>query len=290
MVAGGVDGPTLHHLLTWSNYRFWLIPLPPESKHWYGGYFGLSLVLIAIAGMVMSIRVRSRTGRTPCASAIATTCFAFALPSACSSPWLQNVPLIPNFSGARYLLFAAFFLSVCVGIGARFLSAGAFGSGPSRRFALLLVLVLVFADLGPTTFQQPFGVARPPSQPNPNLEAGELKNFRNFLTLPTRNPYNVMGHSQLVMRVPTAQAPHPGDLLVQTRFVQPLEEALTLALPDSPEALDWDHLSLFLTGLHLLNVRYLLVEGQHVERVEWHAPALVSGRTMTQPEGDQLLR
>lgn len=48
-------GPTLSHLLGWSNYRFWLLPIPPELQHWYGGYLGLTLVTVALIGFVYCI-------------------------------------------------------------------------------------------------------------------------------------------------------------------------------------------------------------------------------------------
>lgn len=283
----GVDGPTLHHLLTWSNYRFWLVPLPPESRHWYGGYLGLSLILIACLGVVASIRMRTRLRRIPFVSISVATCVALAIPFAASSPWLQNVPLIPNFSGARYLLFASFFLSLSVGVGIRLLSVSPFGSGFPRGVTLALALVVV--DLGPTTFQQPFGEAHPPGHRNPKLEPGELTNFRNFLTLRERNPYYAIGHTFMTMRIPIARAPHPGDLLTQSYFVEPLAEALGLALPESIQDLDWDQLSLFRNGLHLLNVRYVFIDGRHLERIAWHAPVVVSGKTVTLPEEDRLL-
>ena len=31
-----LPGPTWRHVLGWSNFRFWLLPL--EERHWYGGY------------------------------------------------------------------------------------------------------------------------------------------------------------------------------------------------------------------------------------------------------------
>ena len=46
--------PTWRHLLGWSNFRFWLIP--PEPYHWYGGYLGVSLCAMALAGGVALLR------------------------------------------------------------------------------------------------------------------------------------------------------------------------------------------------------------------------------------------
>jgi hypothetical protein len=284
---GGVDGPTLHHLLSWSNYRFWLFPLPAASRHWYGGYFGLSLFAIAIAGIAVSIRSRAQRGRIQYSSISVTTAFAFVLPFACSSPWLKDVPLIPNFSGARYLLFAVFFLSVSVGVGAKLLSKTALTRESSRLFTVLVVLVLL--DLGPTTFQQPFGRGLESAASTPHLSDGELKNFRNFLTLKDRSSYSAMSQSQMIMRTPVARAPHPGDLLVQSNFVVPLEESLTGALQNTSTNVDWDRLNLFRTGLRMLNVRYLVREDPYIDRMDWYAPVLVSGSVVSVPEGERLL-
>jgi hypothetical protein len=95
-----LDGPTLHHLLSWSNYRFRLIPLPPESQHWYGGYFGLTLILIALVGILLTVQTRSRPGWPRYLSISLCAGLAFILPFASSSNFLKDVPLIPNLSGA----------------------------------------------------------------------------------------------------------------------------------------------------------------------------------------------
>ena len=43
-----LHGPTWLHVLSWSNYRFWLFPL--QERHWYGGYLGISPVLMGLSG------------------------------------------------------------------------------------------------------------------------------------------------------------------------------------------------------------------------------------------------
>ena len=45
--------PTWRHLLLWSNYRFRLFQ---AQDHWYGGYLGVSLVGIALWGLVKIVR------------------------------------------------------------------------------------------------------------------------------------------------------------------------------------------------------------------------------------------
>ena len=50
--------PTLRHLLSWSNFRFWLIP--PEPPHWYGGYLGISLCVLALAGVGIAFFQRNK--------------------------------------------------------------------------------------------------------------------------------------------------------------------------------------------------------------------------------------
>jgi hypothetical protein len=172
-------------------------------------------------------------------------------------------------------------------VGARLLSAPSFGRGRSRRFAVTLGLVLF--DLGPTTFQQPYVPAGTIDFPE-HRDDGELKDFRNFHTLKDRNAHDTMGMSQLVMQTPSARAPHPGDLLVQTHFVEPLEESLARVLPDSIQDIDWNQLSLFRTGLNMLNIHDLYLNGPHMTRLPWRSPVLVSARTVSLPEGERLTR
>lgn len=280
-----VDGPTLPHLLGWSNYKIRVIPLPPELQHWNGGYLGLTIVLIAIAGIGLTVLSRRRTWPRFAALSACTT-LACLLPFVSSTRLFQHVPLIPNLSGQRYLVFTVFFLSVSVGVGARYLSASPFGAAATRRFTLLVGLLLL--DLGPTTFQQPYRPPLPEPDPYPESARGELKGHRNFLTLRTRNPYNAMVMSQLGLRTPTARAPHPGDLLAQTYFVEPLEESFSLTLPEKLEEVDWNQLSRFVTGFRMLNVRNVHLHGAHEAVLEWNSPVLVSPRTVVLPEPGRL--
>jgi hypothetical protein len=99
-----------------------------------------------------------------------------------------------------------------------------------------------------------------------------------------------MGTSQLISRTPAARAPHPGDLLLQTYFVEPLEQSLTQVLPDSIQDLDWSRLSLFHTGLDTLNIRNVYLNGPHLAKLPWHSPVLVSAKTVSLPQGDRLIQ
>jgi hypothetical protein len=281
-------GPTLQHLLLWSNYKFGIAALPPGSDHWYGGYLGISLLVIVSTGIVVSIQTRSRKTHTRYLALSLTTILAFLLPFVSSSTLLQNVPLIPNLSGGRYLLFTAFFMCASVGVGTRFLASPLFGRDRSRRFIILLGLVLL--DLGPTTFQQPYGEVQADQDPNPRESWGELRNFRNFYTLRDHNPYNAMGSSQFLKRVPTAQAPHPGDLLAQKYFVEPFEESLTMVLPDSVTAKEWDRLKRFMPGFQMLNLKNVYLHRPQLAILDWHSPVLVSGRAAVLPGLESLTR
>lgn len=281
-----IDGPTLHHLLTWSNYRFRILPLPDSAQHWYGGYLGLSLVVVAVIGIVCALRTRSRKGWPRYFALSVCACLAVLMPFVSSSELLQSLPLISNLSSVRYLLFTAFFLSVAAGVGARFLVGASLGRDRLRRFVIVLGLVVL--DLGPTTFQQPYIAGLPePAEP---LADGELANYRNCFLLSSSNPYNAMARSQLILRTPTARAPHPGDLLVQTQFFNPLEQALSQVLPDSLEHIDWASLDTYVTGFRMLNVRHIYLRHPYSASLDWHSPVLVSSRTVSLPPWERQLR
>ena len=76
----GVPDPTWRHLLGWSNYRFWL--LPPEPYHWYGGYLGLSLCALALAGIALFRRDKPRHFAPGwlCLALVVLIVFAYRLP------------------------------------------------------------------------------------------------------------------------------------------------------------------------------------------------------------------
>ena len=141
--------PTWRHLLLWSNYRFRVFQ---AQDHWYGGYLGVSLVAIALWGLVRivrSVRAEVRAWGFPigfCLIGSLLLVFGYRLPV------LKSLGVVQAMSASRYLLFVVFFVAVLVG-----LFAAARAAGRKRPVGVFVaILVVVLADLGPTTFQQPY--------------------------------------------------------------------------------------------------------------------------------------
>ncbi len=141
--------PTWRHLLLWSNYRFRLFQ---AQDHWYGGYLGMSLVAIALWGLVRIVRserVEVRASGLPigiCLIGSLLLVFGYRWPV------LKSLGVVQAMNASRYLLFVVFFVAVLVG-----LFAAARAAGRKRPVGVFVaILVVVLADLGPTTFQQPY--------------------------------------------------------------------------------------------------------------------------------------
>ena len=141
--------PTWRHLLLWSNYRFRLFQ---AQDHWYGGYLGVSLVAIALLGLVRIVRsgrAEVRAWGFPigfCLIGSLLLVFGYRLPV------LKALGVVQAMNASRYLLFVVFFVAVLVGLFAAVRAADR--KRPVGVFVAILVVVL--ADLGPTTFQQPY--------------------------------------------------------------------------------------------------------------------------------------
>ncbi len=141
--------PTWRHLLLWSNYRFRLFQ---AQDHWYGGYLGVSLVAIALWGLVRIVRsgrAEVRAWGFPigfCLIGSLLLVFGYRWPV------LKSLGVVQAMNASRYLLFVVFFVAVLVGLFAAVRAADR--KRPVGVFVAILVVVL--ADLGPTTFQQPY--------------------------------------------------------------------------------------------------------------------------------------
>lgn len=289
MEMSDIPGPTLHHVLVWSNYRFWLLPMPSADFHWYGGYLGLSLLAVASVGFLSPFLSRLRWRTNPVAAT--GVCFALSLflVFAYHHPLLRSLSVVKVFPPGRYLLFVAFFLALAVGLGSRVLLRRSSEKG-GQVAALLLLLIMV--DLGPTTFQHPYSRVNPnPFQEfsdasRPYHQQGLLPDYRLFWAQDRLSAYFAYGYLLFSGQTPLAHGFHPGDLRTVGEFIDPFERFLSFRLQniqtgenlaDSP---DWELIS---GGLRLLNVRYLLVTSS--DRTEWktvefpgHSPILVSSR------------
>ena len=287
----GVPGPTWHHVLVWSNFRVWLLPMPSEGFHWYGGYLGLSLILVALGGILACFLSRIKFRRNSLIVAgtglLITTLLAFAH----HLPPLRDLTVVQAMPAGRYLLFVVFFLAMAVGTGARVLIFR-FPKVFNGRLPTLL-LIIILADLGPTTFQHlyiPSDVARATNfqefddQAQSFFDKGELPNYRLFWARGEVHPYFAYGRLLFSGQTPLPHGFHPGDLLTVFDFVNPFERFLSIRLnalsadEDLGSMVDWELIS---TGIKMLNIKYLLATQGNQKSLKivdfpTHSPILVS--------------
>ncbi|MDE3259907.1 MAG: 6-pyruvoyl-tetrahydropterin synthase-related protein [Gemmatimonadota bacterium] len=290
--------PTWRHLLLWSNYRFRLFQ---AQDHWYGGYLGVSLVAFALWGsvrIVRSGRAEVRAWGFPigfCLIGSLLLVFGYRWPV------LKSLGVVQAMNASRYLLFVVFFVAVLVGLFAAARAAGR--KRPVRVFVAILVVVL--ADLGPTTFQQPYrspGVASkigpralqdlrrdrnawPVAKPLPLLhhpvykrlgeelatyEVGQLPGYRLFHT--TNRIYYHFIIPWLTLRTGLAT---PLDTFTQyplsvPAFVRRFQDLLHLSLQRLEEGASLNEMQGFdiiRAGLFLMNTRHLLFSDSEQDRI-----------------------
>ena len=285
----GLPDPTLGQLLLWSNYRFRLFQI--DANHWYGGYLGLSLIAISLVGLAGPLLFRSRqpdahapgSGKQdgfemtlaadlPSKSWPAAVCLMVSLALVFAYRWppLASLGVVQAFNAGRYLLFVVFFLSVMAGVG----SVALVHFCQIRRTGndiFTILLIIVFADLGPTTFQQPYFPHSGLNEPQlvgakatlllqseaSRFPEGEIPNFRNYYA--TDTDYRPFSISYLAIK--TGLVTFLGSFneapLATNTFCRPLENSLNSAIREaekleSPAAQDFGPLN---DGLYLLNTR-----------------------------------
>ena len=289
-----VPDPTWQHLLGWSNFRFYLIP--PDPFHWYGGYLGVSLCAVALAGGVMALGRRDRRVAACWLCLILTTLVVFTY----RWPLVSTLPLIHAFNASRYLLFLSFFLALAAGIGTyMLLQHGPRSLARSRWYTLLLLVIWV--DLFPTTFMHPYTSPVKKSSPtgySPEIftevgkeatlfrERDELPNFRaQWLDEDIHDPLR-WARMLYMGATPIVETFHPGELRTFDTFIQPFTNWAHSLLPEveSPEQLLTHPSSdLLIAGFQLLNMRHVIATSkQHGSGValalEKYSPIVVSGR------------
>lgn len=284
----GVPDPSWWSLLVWSNFRFFAVAPTEATYNWYGGYLGLSLVVLALCGLV--VRGRLRHAALPAAICLV---FSLTLALAWSTAVVQAIPGTFLLAGGRYLLFATVFLAVGVGHGVHALQVR---YRPHGRQAATLALGLVLFDLGPTTFQQPY--ARPADrgpggflvsdfdqlrrQSLEAVPAGHVPPYRTLLAHGETNRYLATGLLYDQARLPIADGPHPGELPAVFDFVQPLQHYIAWWVEQNPRAAGVDD-EVIRAGLRMLNVRFLLTghlesDGLSLTTLQLPAtPALAAG-------------
>ena len=295
-----IPDPTWRHLLGWSNYYFWLIP--PNSLHWYGGYLGVSLCVVALAGGVVALWRRDRRSAACWICLILTTLAVFAY----RWPLVSTLPLIHLFNASRYLLFLAFFLALAAGIGAYMLLLHGPRSLARSRWCTFLLLV-IWVDLFPTTFIHPYyspgkkssAGGWPPElfaevgkEATPFRERDELPNFRaQWIGEGVYTPLR-RAHMLYMGATPIVETFHPGELRTFGTFIRPFTDWAHSLLPEveSPEQLlTHPHFDLLKVGFQLLNIRHVIAtSSQHGSgfafAMEEYSPIVVSGRLVSYDE------
>jgi len=287
----GVPDPSWLQVLNWSNFRFWLLPMP--VYHWYGGYLGLSVLLLALVGLLGAFQNRGRWPGGPylaggvCLLVAVFLVFGYRLP-------VLELRVVRGLNAGRYLLFVVFFLSLMAGVGVRF-------AGRRRAFVLLLLLLIV--DLGPTTFQHPyprFGqtpLDYPLSFYDPLRQAAaayhrrdELPDYRISWLFGDLNPFLAMGRLTYMTGTPSPSAPTGHNLRTFSAFYGPFERFASAEFAGLAEGEAWDsaeHAELFRDILNLLNARYAIItraEGElNLVRWEHHTPIVVAPRVEAFP-------
>jgi len=267
-----VPDPSWQHLFVWSNYRFWLLYI--EDFHWYGGYLGLTLVALALLGSAAAYWLRSFRSSSPytalalCLFCAAWVVFAYRIPP------VSMLHLLQNMNAARYLLFLIFFLSAAAGIGTHVLRLALRKHFLSRNLFALLLIVL-FADLGTTTFIHPYmALDRNPTAYPEELfadireqaqihkaERGQLAPYRILWPMDGNNYLNVATTLHL-SNVPTADAFHPGELRTLNTFTRPFIKQARQEFSRLEKVEDLSALSAtdqLRAGYTLLNARHVML-------------------------------
>ncbi len=311
-----IPDPTWQHLLGWSNFRFWLVS--PKPFHWYGGYLGVSLCVVALAGGVVALRRRDKRVAACWVCLILTLLAVFAY----RWPPVNMLPLIHAVNASRYLLFVAFFLALAAGIGAyRLLQHGPRSFARSRLYTAgeekevkkkalqhrprgltrsrwgTLLLLVVWVDLFPTTFvhlycEEPYlPTGWPPETfadlreaAAPFIERDELPHYRaqwigEDVYTPKRRT------SVLLSGMPIAEAFHPGELRTLGTFVYPFTGWAHTLLPKLESLEQFNahpYRNPLIAGFYLLNTRWLIVTSNRRKSglvfPLAHSPIVVSGR------------
>ena len=195
----GVQDPGWQQLFVWSNFRWRFDTLPLEQRHWYGGYLGLSLLILAIGGLWAA---RKRIAEPVWVSA---ACMSVSLTMVLAYRTIETLPMVATLNAGRYLLFVVFFLAYTVGAGLPVLARLLACRGNGLRVYSAAIIIII-ADLGPTTFQQPYLHRNDPSPVgypvdlveefaahSAKLPAGELPGYRLYPTTEKVHPFSAIG-------------------------------------------------------------------------------------------------
>ena len=318
----GIPVPTWEYVLSWSNYRFWVLR-PPDLLHlnWYGGYLGLSLTGIVAGGAAAALGSRSRELILRFLPPF--LCLALTVLLVFGYRWspLQSLPIVTMMGSGRYLSFTVFFLSLAAAPAVQALMVLLRGRG-WRVPVSTLILCLIAVDLGPTTFQQMYSTVDPAANMFPQIRApadsvdaqGQLPSHRVLWSGPRQVGNLLKGHLYFQSRTPRPGSFHPGRARATVDFVEPVDRYLSKLVEAGyfagdrgnadqqgsfPETIfGRGHEEIILAGLNMMDVRYLVLsdsDGQisigDMSEFGHSGPVLVSPRTVPFPARklDQLI-
>ena len=286
----GVPDPSWQHLLGWSNFRLRLLALPETNHHWYGGYLGLSLLLIAAVAVFAARGLRLWRFLAPGVAGmgmVLVIIFGYRL------SLLQSLAPVTALNSGRYLLFAVFFLAYLVAAAVVVVERSvASGKSASRLYTAMFAIILV--DLGPTTFQHPYvpRSAIPISFPASALQqirasatgGGSIPNFRTYVTTEHSNPFQAIGWLCFASGIPTFQGLYNEAPRAHGKLAEPWEtfaEPVFNTIDHARELSNHPQADIISGGLVLLNVRRIVaLQEDELVTFDWNAstPILVSPR------------
>ena len=296
----GLPDPSLAQILLWSNYNTGLADVG-EEYHWYGGYIGLSAVLLSLAGIAATM-VRRKTPRPPVAFWFSVSGFVLAWTFIFAYRWpvIRDLPFLYAQNAGRYETFLLLFVSLLAGLALKPL-ARIVRQRPST--VLSIGLLLVGLDLMPTTLRQPyhFSTPRTVSRISAPLydhlasmgarhEAETYPLERMVHTYPPRN-----GTLVASTRTPTIAGVYVEHPPSADRFLRPLIPLVEREVVRHGAYLnDWlatsDSARVLLDALYLTGARYHLTPvGDATRRgtieltLNTHSPLVVSSSLVHQP-------
>ena len=265
--------PTWQHLLYWSNHSFVLFSLPEGQDHWYGGYLGISLVLLCLGGLVAVVRlrrhVRISAGMTP------AICLALSLILVFGYDWpvLRSLDVVQALHAGRYLIFVVFFASVLAGFAVSY-GVSTMSSRDNRTPLFVFLLATVVIDLGPATFLQPY-YARdvgdhflplPAGLPSTDVHTGELPNVRIYSTRTRFWPSLVVAYLAIKAQIPSVYRLFDEYPLVVPACSEPFEQLATPLLEamksgdsDRRRSVSDEDVGLLAAAACLLNIEPVLI-------------------------------
>lgn len=111
--------PTLSQLLLWTNYQIRIGGSDFTADHWYGGYVGLSAVLLCLAGIGVGLYRGSRKPTATQRAAVAGMILSLVLMFGYRWPIIADLPPVRALNAGRYELFLVFFIAVLAGMALR---------------------------------------------------------------------------------------------------------------------------------------------------------------------------